>query len=122
MEITVFVREIHIQEVLVEANNNIDAMTKVEQGEGKEIGNAYYYETLDSDTWTAFALEKDKQVDDTVKQFWDKWWDSTQLEQLELLETLPICGDKWPKTTASYLNSYLADLKEYSKLRSHDNI
>lgn len=51
-KIIVLVREIHIQPVEIEAENEIDAFRMVTSGEGEEIGESYYYETLGPDTWT----------------------------------------------------------------------
>jgi len=52
-----------------------------------------------------------------VKQFWEKWCEVNELDQELLVETLPICGDKWPKTIVSLLNSYFVDLHEYVSSR-----
>lgn len=51
---TVFVREVHVQEIKVEAKDAEDAMQRVARGEGDAVDNSLEYShTLDRDTWTA---------------------------------------------------------------------
>lgn len=50
----VFVREVYVQQVLVEAESENEAIKKVRFGEGDHLDNSLEYShTLDSDTWTA---------------------------------------------------------------------
>ena len=52
MKITVLVREVHIQAVSIEAKDEDEAIVKIANGEGDEVGEPYYYQTLDPSTWS----------------------------------------------------------------------
>jgi hypothetical protein len=55
----VSVREVHIQPYFVEAEDEKDAIKKVEDGEGEIVDADFEYShSLDSNTWT---VEEDKQ-------------------------------------------------------------
>lgn len=50
-EFTVYVREVWVQAVEIEAPTKTDAIEMVEAGEGESNDNFEYSHTLDSDTW-----------------------------------------------------------------------
>jgi len=50
------------------------------------------------------------------EKFWEKWWEAHELNKDLLIDKLPIAGGK-NKPTASLLNSYFVDLKEYAERR-----
>ena len=52
MIVTVLVKEIHLQAVSIKANSNEEAMSMVINGEGEEVGDPYFYETMNPETWT----------------------------------------------------------------------
>lgn len=53
----VFVREVHVSTVAVEAENEEEAANKAEDGEGKEI-ECVYSHTLEKDSW--YVSEDDR--------------------------------------------------------------
>jgi hypothetical protein len=55
-EYIVSVREVHIQEVLIEADSPEQAIEKVVKGEGENLDGEYSH-TLDSDLWTVEEKE-----------------------------------------------------------------
>ncbi len=73
-EFSVFVREVHIQEVRVEAEDENDAKDRVAKGEGEYVDNSLEYShCLDPDEWTVDRPEQErKSLEDVVKHInWD---------------------------------------------------
>ena len=57
-----------------------------------------------------------KMTQDLVNSFWKKWLEADELKQLDLVQTLTGMKDYG---TASLVNSYLTDLKDYLEEVSH---
>lgn len=49
----VSVKEVHVQKVAIDATSEEEAIKKVAEGEGEQVGDAYYVYTKNPDHWTA---------------------------------------------------------------------
>ncbi len=50
-------REVHKQDVIIHADNEWDAIKRVENGDGEQTERTEYDYTLESDTWTVIQEE-----------------------------------------------------------------
>jgi len=54
-------------------------------------------------------------MSESTYQFWEKWWEADEFEQLRLVEKLSICGEGKYETYPTLLNSYFEDLKDFAE-------
>lgn len=55
----VYMLEVHMQPILIEANNKDNAKMRVREGEGDYFGKGEFYDTFPDDEWDVEQVEND---------------------------------------------------------------
>lgn len=63
MEFIIGVKELHTQYIKIEADDHIQAVAKVQEGEGEELTLEYGH-TLDEDDWSVNEVKEDEEKED----------------------------------------------------------